>query len=148
MLATSVALHDVDDVEGFVHGTLNDIGRRANTNIRGEERDELVLEGLTLMYELAARYAPQEDHAQQVSRFSGYAAYLLPKKLTTAWHRLHENHRYTTRPDGKREWLYLKPAISFDGLCDTGGGSAEGSRRDLVEANVLDPSQWSPVEAS
>lgn len=149
MLATTVVLHDVEDVEGFVHATLNDIARKADVTIRGEERDELVLEGLTLMYELAGKYAPQEGHARQDSRFSGFAAYFLPKKLATAWHRLHENHRYTTRPDGKREWLYLKPAISFDGLCDQpGGGTTEGSRRDLVEGHVLAPSKWAPVEAS
>src|SRR5436309_3550379 len=41
MLPTTVALHDVDDVEGFVNRTINN----ARLSLKRDERDELVLEG-------------------------------------------------------------------------------------------------------
>jgi hypothetical protein len=157
VLAQVVAIHDpktcnpracVHDVEGFVNATI--IRFETNSNrpewaaIRGDEREELVLEGIALMYHLAARYEPHRGNHAQGGWFSGYAAYFLPKKLGEAWHRLHENHRYTTQPDGTRKWVYLKEASSLDELRTGGPRGAEG-RSDRVEATIRPAAQWAPV---
>lgn len=148
MLATQVRLHDIDDVEGFVNATLNAFERGDRpewARLRGPEREELVLEGIAIMYELAGRYEPRRGEHTQDGRFSGFAAAFLPKKLGDAWHRLHPHHRYVTDPDtGKRDWQYLQEAVSLDGLREP-AGSDVGQPSDSAEARLLDRSKWTPV---
>ena len=114
--------------------------------IRGHEREELVLEGIAIMYSLKQKYEPRRgDHAQG-GWFSGYAAYFLPKKLGEAWHRLHENHRYVTQPDGKRKWVYLKESSSLEAMHERRtSGDDTGSYESYHEGSFLRPSHWSPV---
>ncbi len=150
VLATSVALYDVVDVEGFVNATLNAFERGDRpewARLRGPERDELVLEGIAIMYELADRFEPRRGEHDRDGWFSGFAAFYLPKKLGEAWHRLNEHHRYVTQPDGKRKWIYLDPAHSLDGLRE-GSGGADGAE-DLVDARILPPEHWTkPLQAA
>lgn len=115
MLATTVALHDVADVAGFVAATIS----RAGITAAAAEHEELMLEGLAILYTLAAAYKPRLDGYAQDGRFSGFAARYLPRKLGDAWHRLHPEHRYVTDPaTGKRGWRYGKPTISLDALTE------------------------------
>jgi hypothetical protein len=149
MLAELVSLYDVEDVEGFVNATLNrfeegDLPEWAKLST--DERQELVLEGITIMFELAERFEPHREGYAQAGRFSGYAAAFLPKRLGDAWHRLHPEHRYVTDPEtGKRGWVYLQPASSLQGLAEhssQGGEGADG--QSFIEARVLDPTFWRP----
>lgn len=111
MLASRVSLHDIEDVWDFVQATLH----RQQIPCEQDEREELAAEGLTILYALAAKYEQRRGGHPQDGRFSGFAAYFLPKKLLTAWHRLHPEHRYvTSSSDGKRFWLYLTPSVSLD----------------------------------
>lgn len=111
MLATKVSLHDIEDVWDFVHSTLH----RQAIPCGHDEREELAAEGLTILYALAAKYEQRRAGHQEDGCFSGFAACFLPKKLLTAWHRLHPEHRYMTGEDGKRFWLYLTPTVSLEG---------------------------------
>lgn len=147
MLASLVSLHDIADVEGFVHATLNDSG----IHFDPAEREELVAEGLLIMCELAAAFEPHRAGYDQPGRFSGYAAWALPKKLTVIWHRRHEEHRYITNPDGSRSWAYFKRTVSLDGMraeqrghVETGGGIASGVE-DSIDGRLLRPTHWVPV---
>lgn len=120
-LATTLALHDVDDAEGFVAATI----KRAALNIGSDEREELMLEGLALLVDLANRFKPRLEGHQQDGRFSGYAAQMLPRRLGDAWHRMHPEHRYVTnRETGRREWHYDLAPVSLDGI-----SSGEGRYR-------------------
>jgi hypothetical protein len=102
-LATPLRLHDVDDAEGFVAATIS----RSGIPFDPSEHQELMLEGLAILCELAAKYEPHRPGYKQAGRFSGYAAQFLPRRLGDAWHRLHPNHRYVTDPvTGKRSWHY------------------------------------------
>lgn len=140
MLAGIVSLYDVDDVEAFVQATLNN----SNIDFSGEERDELVLEGIAIMCDLAARYEPHRPGYQQAGRFSGYAAMFLPRRLGDAWHRLHPEHCYVTRPDGSREWVYLERAVSLDGIRSE---DHQRGRGDTVDTRILDRTKWARPRA-
>ena len=136
MLTTVVVLHDVDDVEAFVQATLNASG----IAFERDERDELVLEGLAIMYRLADQFEPHRPGYSQPGRFSGYAAMFLPRRLTDAWHRLHPEHCYVTRPDGGREWYFAEQPVSLDGLRSDAAarkGSADG-----VDGQIRSPAHW------
>lgn len=133
MLATRVSLHDIEDVWAFVNERLNDEFREIDMG--EDERAELVAEGLAILYQLAGRFDPRRAGHTQAGRFSGFAAFYLPKKLKTAWHRMHPEHVYVTLEGGKRSWLYLRRAESLD-AAQTGRDG--GSR----EVRALPPVKW------
>jgi len=135
MLTATVALHDITNVEAFVRATLDDSRIRFQTG----ERDELVLEGLAILYDLAGSYQHQLPGYAQPGRFSGYAARYLPRRLGEAWHRLHEEHIYRTRLDGGREYEYLQPAISLDGIRSRAQLRGEP---DTVDSRILERRYW------
>ena len=112
MLATSFAIHDIRDAEGFVKATLKQSGIRFST----EEREELVCEGLAILCEMAERFEPQREGYDQPGRFSGYAARYLPGRLGRAWHRHHREHRVEVGADGKRHWVYGQAPQSLDAI--------------------------------
>lgn len=129
-LATTLALYDVDDAEGFVAATI----KRANLNIGRDEHEELMLEGLALLVDLARRFQPRLGDHQQDGRFSGYAAMYLPRRLGDAWHRMHPEHRYVTnRASGKREWHYDLAPVSLDGI-RTGEGRYRTAGAGLISS--------------
>ena len=135
MLSATVALYDIQNAEAFVRSTLDS----SRIRFASEEREELVLEGLAVLCDLAGSFQPHMPGYDQPGRFSGYAARFLPRRLGEAWHRLHPEHVYRTRADGSREWEYLQPPISLDGARERAGynGSA-----DSVERRTLDRTQW------
>lgn len=111
MLATSVALMDIADVEGFVAATL----KRSGIRFTPDEHEDLMAEGLAILYQLAQQWQPRMPGHQQDGRFSGYAAMMLPKRLTDAWHKMHREHTRLRSP-GKRQWVYGEPAVSLDAV--------------------------------
>lgn len=125
MLARKVVLHDVADVEGFVCATI----RRSGIQLPFDERQELIAEGICIMFELARRYQPKPPNG----RFSGFAAQFLPRRLGDAWHSSHPEHRYITTPTGKRAWRYEPAPISFDGLEGGDLERAESRARPIAE---------------
>lgn len=148
MLAAVVSLRDIADVEGFVCATLERFQRESEVELADDEYEELTLEGITIVYELAAKFEPHRAGYAQAGRFSGYAACFLPKRLGDAWHRRHPEHRYVTGDDGKRHWEYLKQTVSLEEeLAARPGGDGCGLRGFSEERNVLEPSKWVPVPA-
>lgn len=145
-LRAVVALEDIADVEGFVNATLNASG----IEFQPDERDELVAEGLAILYQLHQRFERRRAGYTQDGRFSGFAAMYLPRKLGDAWHRARPEHRYITDPDtGKRSWAFFKAHTSLDGLTEGTGGrrghGAIGNADSLAEASLLHGRYWIPV---
>jgi hypothetical protein len=144
-----VSLHDVEDVHAFVHGTLVRFERDSEFELTEPEREELHAEGMCILFELASKYEHQRPGYDRPGRFSGFAAMFLPRRLGDAWHRMHEEHRYVTRADGKREWRYFKRTISLNGLYESekGGGDADGdfAAPSRVDGRLLGADKWVPV---
>jgi hypothetical protein len=153
VLNAIVALHDVDDVVGFVNDTLNQFcqGRpgKPGVHLSRDEREELVCEGIAIMYDLADRYEPRRGDHEQDGRFSGFAAWALPKKLGDAWHRLHPEHRLVSDPEtGKRRWIYLEKHTSFDSVVSSEvseTGLIGGGRGHVHEADVRFLRDFAPI---
>lgn len=151
VLATQVRIHDVEDAEGFVAATIE----RSGIQLSREEHEELLAEGITILYQLAQSFEPRRGDHQQDGRFSGYAAQFLPRKLGDAWHRWNPDHRYVTGEDGKREWRYYPKAVSIDGLRAGNYGNAteqvdsdRGDGPDTWEGKVRAPAAWAAPEPS
>lgn len=145
-LAEPIALFDIADVEGFVNATLNASG----IDFQTWEREDLVAEGLVILFELARRFEPHRAGYASAGRFSGFAACYLPKKLGDAWHRNRPEHRYVTGEDGKRRWQFFKAHASIQGTYEDrtrGLDDVSGDRADLVDGQFLDARYWVPVAA-
>jgi hypothetical protein len=129
---------DVANVEAFVQKTID----RSGIVYSAAEREELLAEGLTILYELAERYKPMPARPgidKQAGRFSGYAAMFLPRRLGDFWHKSHPNHRYVTDPEtGKRGWVYGKPMLSLDGPTSRGSDNWGDVDRHLLHAKTID----------
>ena len=126
----SVALLDIDDVRAFVAAQV------AKTPgvpmLHGDEADELIQEGLVILFELADRFQPHMPGYDKPGRFSGYAAWALPKRLQSAWRRMHPEHLTRKAPDGTRTLEYgLKP-LSVDWQSDR-----DEEQHDGVDRRVL-----------
>lgn len=89
------------------------------------EREEMLAEGIALLYELAERYAPSREkksakpgHVCRGPRccqpsFAGYASFLLPKRMQSAWKALHPEHSTKKDPDGKRHTIYGEAPVTL-----------------------------------
>lgn len=131
-----IVLLDIANCEAFVQRTID----RSQITYGPAEREELLSEGLTILYELAGKYNPGVGGRDATrSRFSGYAAMFLPRRLGDAWHKSHPNHRYVTHPDtGKRGWYYDLEAVSLDQLTDHAESSDNGGAdRQLLNARTI-----------
>lgn len=135
MLTATVSLHDIANVEAFVRSRLD----ASRVRFVEEEREELVLEGLAILYDLAESYQHHLPGYAKPGRFSGYAARYLSRRLGEAWHRLHPEHVYTTNEDGSREYTYLQPAVSLDGIRTR---AVERGEPDTVDGRILDRRYW------
>ena len=132
MTGRPIALHDVADVHAFVAAQV------ANTPgvpmLHGDEADELIQEGIVILYELAARFQPHMPGYARPGRFSGYAAWALPKRLQSAWRRMHPEHLTRKAPDGTRSLEYgLKP-LSVDWQSDRDEAQHDGVDRRVLQA--------------
>ena len=109
MIATTVAMHDIRDAEGFCAYTI----RKSRIRLTPDQHEELLAEGLCILAELAAKYDHQRDGYAQAGTFSGYAGMLLPKRLDDAWHRMNPHHHSVRDEAGKRRWEYGHQAMSL-----------------------------------
>jgi len=137
LLAAPIGLHDIEDVERFVANSLH----RSGLPFRRQEQEELISEGLCILYELAEKFEPQREGYAQAGRFSGYAAQFLPRRLGDAWHKRHPEHRRIAGDDGKRRWVYTEAAFSLEEALQ----NSEVFDEDSFEINIRPPSQWAPV---
>lgn len=139
MLPTTVRLHDIDDVEGFVCATIEKAGLGA---VAAHEKEELVGDGILILYRLAEQFEPHRPGYSQPGRFSGFAAQFLPRRLGDAWHSRNPSHVRVAGPDGKRRWVYLDTPISLDSYLETiDEHSGLEGRRLNAEAHIRPVSQ-------
>lgn len=112
LLSSKVQIGNIKDAEAFVRHCMHKAGR---IRITGDEREELVAEGLVLLVELHRRYDPARDKGAggNTGGFFGYALYLLPRKMADAWHRGQPHHLLRTQEDGSRRYEYLKEPRSL-----------------------------------
>lgn len=148
MLPAKVALYDIDDVESFVCATIEKSGLRAH--LSESEREDLIAEGLRILYDLAARFEPHRPGYDQAGRFSGFAAQFLPRRLGDAWHSWHPEHRRITDEDGKRRWHYSSSPLSLDQLLAPAGDSTNCESRPskAPETTIRPREHWAPVPVS
>lgn len=138
MLATTVQLYDIDDVEGFVCATIERAGLGA---VDPAEKEELTAEGLVILYRLAERFEPHLPGYSQPGRFSGFAAKFLPRRLGDTWHKSHPEHTRAVEENGKRAWQYKPAPISLDGYLRPPPGEAPAGG----EARIRPAAQMVPV---
>jgi hypothetical protein len=143
MLATSVRLHDIEDAEGFVAATV----QRAGLELGAAEHEELIAEGICILYELADRYEPHRDGYAHAGTFSGFAAQFLPRRLGDAWHRNNPHHHRIAGEDGKRRWHYEDPPLSLDHLRSSTPIRGGGGGRQAIEIHVRPASHWAQASA-
>lgn len=136
LIGEPIRLLDIESCESFVQRTID----RSQIQYSASEREELLAEGLTILYELAGKYKPlpmRPGIDTQPGRFSGYAAMFLPRRLGDAWHKWHPEHRYITDPGtGQRAWHYDSPMLSLDALTDDQGEEGSGDRH-LLHARPI-----------
>lgn len=114
MLPRSTSLRDIDDVEAFVIMCI----KRSGAPVQPNEYEELVAEGICILYQMEKKYIPRMDGYARDGRFSGYAVKWMPRKMKEAWHRMNENAQQVTI-EGKRRWVYYERAASWDALTDS-----------------------------
>lgn len=106
-----ITLRDIADVEAFVIACV----KRAGTGAPPMYWEDLVSEGIALLYAMERNYKDQLDGYDQAGRFSGYAIKWLPKQINQAWHKSQEHHLYLTDPeDGRRKWTYRIAPVSYE----------------------------------
>lgn len=110
MIGRRVSLHDIDDVEAFVVMCVKRSGCDAPT----EYWDDLICEGVVLLYRMAGNYKPQMEGYETEGRFSGYAVKWLPKQIRQAWHKSQEHHLYVKDENGKRGWTFRVAPVSYE----------------------------------
>lgn len=112
-LGETVAIRDVEDVDGFVNAAINKLGLR----MTADEREELELDGFEIMCELSQRYTP--THGQRGWSFCSYAGEYLPRRLLTKWHQAHRGEHIRTRDEaGRSVWRYAQPTASLNALME------------------------------
>jgi hypothetical protein len=126
MLTSKVSLHDIIDVEAFVIMCV----KRSGSNAPVEYWDDLVAEGICLLYVMARNYKPRLNGYDKDGCFSGYAVKWLPKQIKQAWHKSQEHHLHATDPEtGKRGWTFRLTPVSYEvavkGSNDEGGSQQE-----------------------
>ncbi len=110
VIATSVALHDIKDAEGFVAANIH----RSGVLVRDtHEREDLIAEGLTILLELAGRYEPHRAGYAKAGSFAGYAARFLPGRMRDAYHAMHPEHIARRDSDGRRVYEYGEKPMSL-----------------------------------
>lgn len=102
MMERAEALHDVRDVEAFAVECVD----RKFPALREDVREEMILEGITVLYEIAKRWDGR-------GRFSGYASATLPLRLIDAHRRRGGSYREFDAA-GKRSWTHPEAPVSLE----------------------------------
>ena len=144
MLSERVSLGNVVDAEAFVRHCMHKAGR---LRITGDEREELVAEGLALLCELHLRYEPERDKAPggHTTGFYGYALYLLPRKMADAWHRSQPHHVSRVQADGSRRYEYHREPKSLSELYDQGATNHDMTHLALDDTTWRHPGEFIPI---
>jgi alkylated DNA nucleotide flippase Atl1 len=108
------SLRDILDVEAFVIDCI----KRSGAPVQPHEYEDLVAEGICILYAMERKYIPKMAGYTQEGRFSGYAIKWMPRKMKEAWHRMHEECTLQTMPDKTRRWVRRERAQSWDALQD------------------------------
>ena len=110
-----IELHDIHDSRAFVAAEI----RKVNLQLTIDERDELIQAGMQRLIRMARDYRPGIGGRDAAgSRFSGFAAQWLPRKLSDEYHRL-KGFKLRTLPDGSRAWNYDEPVpVSLQALIE------------------------------
>jgi hypothetical protein len=147
-LSAKVALYNIEDCEAFVRHCM----KKGRVILDGDAYDELLAEGLVLLYEMAGKYQPHRDpswHGASTERtkgFYGYALFLLPRKLGDAWHRMNPHHVQRTVEGGRRVYEYHRPAKSLDELAgqhfEGSSGATGNGRRGIDDAGTRWPGNF------
>ena len=140
MRATPIRLDDIEDVHGFVANCLSRTGIYFG---EADEREDLIAEGVCILYELARAYEPRRAGYAQAGRFSGFAAQFLPRRLGDAWHKRHPNHRRVAGEDGKRRWVYQDAPISLEAVLAESTRHGDSGSEGIERFRPAD--QWAPV---
>lgn len=140
LLSEKISILDIEDAEGFVAATIV----RSKIRCSQHEHEELLTEGLAILFDLARRFEPQREGYERPGRFSGFAAQFLPRKLGDAWHKLHPEHRYVTGEDGKRRWVFFEAPSSLDALLQAEGDRGRGGHS--AELAIRPANTWAPPE--
>lgn len=136
MLSRKVSLKDVDDVEAFVITCV----KRSGCNAPSDRWEELIAEGILLLYVMAENYQDQMPGYEVAGRFSGYAIKWLPRQIGQYWHKSQENHLYVKDPETKRRgWTYRQGPVSWEALM------SDDREHSSHERHVLPMSQWFDV---
>lgn len=143
MLPTTVALHDIDDVEGFVAAAIERSGIRRH--LEPSEYEDLKAEGICILYQLASSFEPQRPGYSAPGRFSGYAAQMLPRRLGDAWHQSHPEHRRLADETGKRRWHYLPAPLSLEAELEGKPGHSDEEIRRTAESRIRRPEEWAAL---
>lgn len=114
MLRTQVSLHDILDVEAFVVMCI----KRSGAQVKPSEFEDMIAEGICILYAMSERYNPHMEGYVRPGRFSGYAVKYLPRKMKEAWHRSHEEHLHRTQPDGRRRYEYYAKPMCYEPSVD------------------------------
>ncbi len=122
LIPMRLTVYDVEDVEGFV----NDMVLIAKIRVADQhERDEIVGEGIVLLLHLARNFKPKMEGYEKPGKFSGYCAAYLPRKISTAWHKLHPEHLQETQKleDGRtvKRYKYGEAPMSLGAVNDESG---------------------------
>ena len=111
VVGRKVVVYDIEDAEAFVRSIVH-----RKVKIRAmdpSEREELHAEGMLQLLRLAERFIPRKPGYDKDGSFAGYASIYLPKKITSAWHRMHPEHvQYVI--DGKKQYVYGEAPASLN----------------------------------
>lgn len=135
MLRQRVSLRDIVDVEAFVIMCI----KRSGAPVRPPEYEDLVAEGIVILYAMEQKYIPKMDGYEKEGRFSGYAVKWMPRKMKEAWRRSREDVQSTT-VDGKRRLRFYAHAVSYDALTAT-----EDNEGHYDEGRLLLPGYFNDV---
>lgn len=134
-----VSLYDIDDVEAFIVMCI----KRSGAPVKTYEYEDIKAEAICILYGMASKFIPQMEGYSQPGRFSGYAIKYMPRKIREAWHRIHEEAQLKTMPDGKREYVYYKQAVSYDRIIDDANSNPDAAYFD--EGRLSVPGQFTSV---
>lgn len=112
MLGRQCQLFDIEDVEAFVMMCI----RRSGIKPDPTEFDDLVAEGICILWQMSQKYQHHRAGYDKPGRFSGYAVKYMPRKMKEAYHRSHEHHLHRTQADGTRKWEFMEAPTSWDKL--------------------------------
>lgn len=133
LIPQRVKIYNVEDVEGFVNDCIAKLPQLKTLD--QQERDEIVSEGIAILFDLARKYKPRMDGYEKDGTFSGYLGQFLHLKILTAWYKLHPEHVQVAveQEDGtkKRVFTHGEAPWSLDSIRDSRKGRLDSDNADI-----------------